>query len=103
MHREVCSLCRKLPSTGVAQHVLKLSVPGNAVCILLLEQQCLAVDAVDYHLVVVINHCQLSAAAAEVQAPAFQQICCFTSVAAEIATVDQVCTQHSHAMLKQLL
>ncbi|KAA6424474.1 MAG: hypothetical protein FRX49_05686 [Trebouxia sp. A1-2] len=68
--RKAGRLGRQLAPTREAKHVLKLCVPGNAVGILVLGEQGLALHAVNLHRVVVIHHCQLPTAAAQIQAPA---------------------------------
>ena len=68
--RKAGRLGRQLAPTREAQHVLKLCVPGNAVGILVLGEQGLGLHAVNLHRVVVIHHCQLPTAAAQIQTPA---------------------------------
>ena len=69
MQREACCLGGQLAPAREAQHVLKLSVPGNTVSVFVLRQEGLGLHAVDLDCVVVIHDCQLPSTAAEIQAP----------------------------------
>mmetsp|Transcript_28024 Transcript_28024/g.47480 ORF Transcript_28024/g.47480 Transcript_28024/m.47480 type:complete len:418 (-) Transcript_28024:199-1452(-) len=68
VHREVASLDVKEPVATEAQHIFVLSVPGDAVGIQFLEDELLILEMVHQAIGVLVNHCQLHAAGAQVKA-----------------------------------